>query len=68
MAKAAHVYEENKVDMKLRAMNMTNESVKERGALMVIPSGMADAMDPGVLGLAAMGFRSSQALKDGNSS
>ncbi len=57
MAKAAHIYEENKVAMQLRAMNMTYESVKERGALMVIPSGMADSMNTGVLGMASLGFR-----------
>jgi len=68
MAKAAHVYEKSKVAMQLRAMNMTYESVKERGALMVIPSGMADAMDPGVLGLAAMGFRAGRSPQDGDGS
>jgi regulator of protease activity HflC (stomatin/prohibitin superfamily) len=57
MAKAAHVYQAENVAMALRAMNMTYESIKERGALMVIPSGMADSMNTGALGMAAMGFR-----------
>jgi len=57
MAKAAKVYEENVSAMRLRAMNMTYESIKERGALMVIPSGMNESMDPGIIGLAAAGFR-----------
>lgn len=57
MAKAAKVYEENASAMRLRAMNMTYESIKERGALMVIPSSMNDSMDPGIIGLAAAGFR-----------
>jgi regulator of protease activity HflC (stomatin/prohibitin superfamily) len=57
MAKAAHTYQENQMAMQLRAMNMTYESVKERGALMVIPSGMADSMNTGVMGLASMGYR-----------
>ena len=57
MEKAAEVYEHKAHAMQLRAMNMTYESVKERGALMVIPSGMADSMNTGVLGMAAMGFR-----------
>lgn len=57
MSKAAHIYEEEKNAMRLRAMNMTYESIKERGALMVIPSGMVESMDPGVLGLAAAGYR-----------
>ncbi|MHC4443814.1 MAG: slipin family protein [Planctomycetota bacterium] len=60
MDKAAQIYQQDKVAMQLRAMNMTYESIKERGALMVIPSGMADSMDPGVLGLAAAGFRVDQ--------
>jgi hypothetical protein len=50
MAKAAEVYEQKAHAMQLRAMNMTYESVKERGALMVIPSGMADSMNTGVVG------------------
>jgi regulator of protease activity HflC (stomatin/prohibitin superfamily) len=57
MSKAAGVYEQNRHAMQLRAMNMTYESVKERGALMIIPSGMADSMNTGVIGVAAMGFR-----------
>ena len=61
MAKAAEVYEQKAHAMQLRAMNMTYESVKERGALMVIPSGMADSMNTGVIGMAAMGFRNAVA-------
>ncbi len=53
MEQAAQVYVKNPTALKIRAMNMTYESIKEHGALMVIPSGMADAMDPGILGLAA---------------
>ena len=68
MTKAARIYEQNGEAMRLRAMNMTYESVKERGALMVIPSGMADAMNPGVFGLAAAGFRTAQPPKDSEQS
>jgi regulator of protease activity HflC (stomatin/prohibitin superfamily) len=57
MEKASEIYEHSRPAIQLRAMNMTYESVKERGALMVIPSGMADSMNPGVVGMAAMGFR-----------
>ena len=57
MQRAAEVYRENQVALQLRMMNMTYESIKERGALMVIPSSMADAMNPGIIGLAAAGFR-----------
>ena len=63
MAKAAHVYRTEAAAMQLRAMNMTYESVKERGALMVIPSGMTDAMNPGIIGLAAAGYRVDSAAK-----
>ncbi len=57
MEKASKVYDRNHSAMQLRAMNMTYESIKERGALMVIPSGMADSMNNGALGMAAAGFR-----------
>lgn len=57
MEKAAEVYREHPQAMQLRAMNMTYESVKERGALMVIPSGMADSLNTGALGVAGMAFR-----------
>ncbi len=68
MEKAAAVYEQKAHAMQLRAMNMTYESVKERGALMVIPSGMADSMNTGVLGMAAMGFRNATPAQDEKSS
>ncbi len=56
---AAQVYERDATAMRLRAMNMTYESIKERGALMVVPSGMVESLDPGsVMGLAAAGYRS----------
>ena len=64
IAKAAHVYEKSEIALQLRAMNMTYESIKERGALMVLPSGMADSMNTGVLGLAAAGFRAKPSSKD----
>ena len=57
MVAAARIYEQDKTAMRLRAMNMTYESVKEKGALMVIPSGMSNSFDMGVVGMAAAGFR-----------
>jgi regulator of protease activity HflC (stomatin/prohibitin superfamily) len=57
MEKASLVYDRNPSAMTLRAMNMTYESIKERGALMVIPSGMADSVNTGPLGMAAAGFQ-----------
>ncbi len=53
MAEASRFYVDNPTALRIRAMNMTYESIKERGSVMVIPSAMADAMDPGLLGLAA---------------
>lgn len=57
MEKASLVYDRNHSAMQLRAMNMTYESIKERGALMVIPSGMADSVNMGAIGMAAAAFR-----------
>ena len=57
MRQASEVYSHNPVAMHLRAMNMTYESIKERGALMVVPSGLADSINTGVIGMAAAGFR-----------
>ena len=54
---ASDVYSENNAAMQLRAMNMTYESIKERGALMVIPSGMSESLNTGVIGMAAASFR-----------
>lgn len=55
MVRAAAVYERDPVALQIRAMNMTYESIKERGALMVLPTQMASSMS-GVLGMAAAGF------------
>jgi regulator of protease activity HflC (stomatin/prohibitin superfamily) len=60
MVSAAQMYERNKMAMRLRAMNMTYESIKEKGALMVVPSGMPSSLDTGVMGMAAAGFRTAE--------
>lgn len=57
MALASEVYAQSSAAMQLRAMNMTYESIKERGALMVVPSGMSDSLNAGVLGLATNAFQ-----------
>lgn len=44
MEKAAAVYRRDPVALRIRAMNMTYESIKERGALMVVPSDMVGSM------------------------
>jgi len=60
MEKAAQVYINNPTALQLRAMNMTYESVKEKGALMVLPSGMVDSVNTGIMGMAAAGFRTTE--------
>ncbi len=44
MEKASAVYFRNPIALRMRAMNMTYESIKERGALMVVPSDMVSSM------------------------
>jgi regulator of protease activity HflC (stomatin/prohibitin superfamily) len=57
---AANTYAKNPAALQLRAMNIIYETTKERGATILIPSGMVDAMNPGgLLGLASV------ASKDG---
>jgi regulator of protease activity HflC (stomatin/prohibitin superfamily) len=47
---AADIYAKSPGAMQLRAMNLIYEATKERGMTIVIPSGMADAMNPSGLG------------------
>ena len=52
---AAEIYARSPAALQLRAMNIIYETTKERGATILIPTSMVDAMNPGaVLGLAAM--------------
>lgn len=44
MEQASAVYRRNPIALRIRAMNMTYESIKERGALMVVPSDMVSSM------------------------
>jgi regulator of protease activity HflC (stomatin/prohibitin superfamily) len=57
MVQAAQLYGREQKAMQLRAMNMTYESIKENGALMVIPSGMVDSLNADIMGMVAAGFR-----------
>jgi len=57
MKKAAQVYAEDKISLQLRTMNMTYEAIKEKGALMVIPSSMADSLSGQTMGVAAVGLQ-----------
>ena len=53
--KAAESYQNNPVALHLRAMNMLYEGLKEKGALMLIPSSAVESMGMGgMLGAAAM--------------
>lgn len=67
---AAENYAHNPVALNLRAMNMLYESIVKRGSLMVVPSGLADALNqnlPGMMGLAGMA-QAQGALEDDDSS
>ena len=53
---AAEIYARCPTALQLRAMNIIYETTKERGATILMPSAMVDAMNPSVvLGLAAAG-------------
>ena len=48
---AADSYRDHPDAMRLRAMNMLYESIAKRGSLMVVPSGLADALNlPALMG------------------
>lgn len=61
--KAAESYKENPTALHLRAMNMLYEGLKEKGALMLVPSTAVESMGMGGL-LGAAAFRQ-QALTEG---
>src|SRR3989441_3531761 len=61
--KAAESYRENPTALHLRAMNMLYEGLKEKGALMLVPSTAVESMGMGGL-LGAAAFRQ-QALTEG---
>jgi len=55
---AADIYARSPTALQLRAMNIIYETTKERGATILMPTSMVDAMNPGgVLGLAAAAGR-----------
>jgi hypothetical protein len=54
-ASAAQMYHDNPTALHLRAMNMLYEGLKEKGALMLIPSSAVESMGMGgLMGAAAM--------------
>jgi regulator of protease activity HflC (stomatin/prohibitin superfamily) len=53
---ASRVYQDNPTALQLRAMNILYEGLKEKGALMLVPSSAVETMGMGgMLGAAAMG-------------
>jgi regulator of protease activity HflC (stomatin/prohibitin superfamily) len=55
-ASAAQAYINNPTALHLRAMNMLFEGLKERGALVIVPSSAVDTMNlGGISGIAALG-------------
>src|SRR5664280_147968 len=53
---AALTYQHNPVALHLRAMNMLYEAIKEKGAMVVVPSTAVETMGlGGMLGVASMG-------------
>ena len=52
---AAKAYQENPTALHLRAMNMLYEGLKEKGALMLVPSSAVESMGMGgLMGAAAL--------------
>ena len=55
-AQAAATYENNPVALHLRAMNMLYEAIKERGAMVIVPSSVVETMGlGGMLATASLG-------------
>jgi len=55
-AKAAATYQDNPVALHLRAMNMLYEAIKEKGAMVIVPSTAVETMGlGGTLATAALG-------------
>jgi regulator of protease activity HflC (stomatin/prohibitin superfamily) len=48
-AEAAQSYKENPTALHLRAMNMLFEGLKEKGALVIVPSSAVDTMNLGAM-------------------
>jgi regulator of protease activity HflC (stomatin/prohibitin superfamily) len=64
-AQAAQVYRDNPIALHLRAMNMLYEAIKERGAMVIVPSSVVETMGlGGMLGTAALnGAMTGEAIK-----
>lgn len=64
-AEAAKTYENSPVALQLRAMNILYEGLKEKGALVVVPSSVVETMGLGTIsGLSAMAHYSPSGVPD----
>jgi regulator of protease activity HflC (stomatin/prohibitin superfamily) len=62
---AANIYARNPAALQLRAMNIIYETTKERGATILIPTAMVDAMNPGgTLAMTAAALRATPAVEE----
>jgi regulator of protease activity HflC (stomatin/prohibitin superfamily) len=58
-ADASEAYQENPTALHLRAMNMLFEGLKEKGALVIVPSSAVDTMNlGGIMGMTSLGAAS----------
>lgn len=58
-AKASELYHDNPVALHLRAMNMLYEAIKEKGAMVIVPSSAVETMGLGGLsGVTALAYKS----------
>jgi hypothetical protein len=63
-ADAAKAYQDNPTALHLRAMNMLFEGLKQKGALVIVPSSAVDTMNLGGLtGLTAMAQQATEETK-----
>jgi regulator of protease activity HflC (stomatin/prohibitin superfamily) len=68
-ADASEAYLENPTALHLRAMNMLFEGLKEKGALVIVPSSAVDTMNlGGMMGLTSLGAASEAIERSSDSS
>ena len=60
---ASEVYRENPVALHLRAMNMLYEAIKEKGAMVIVPSSAVETMGLGGM-LATTTLAKNQSVKN----
>jgi regulator of protease activity HflC (stomatin/prohibitin superfamily) len=66
-AKAAESYQNNPVALHLRAMNMLYEGLKEKGALVIVPSSAVESMNlGGVSGMVALASTAPKLVEEAN--